>query len=319
MAITVHHLVKQFGSFRALDDVSLEIADGSLTALLGPSGSGKTTLLRIIGGLEVPDVGTVQIDGRDVTRLPPQQRGIGFVFQHYAPFKHMTVWDNVAFGLTIRKRPRDEVRSRVAELLKLVQIEGFADRYPSQLSGGQRQRMALARALAVEPKVLLLDEPFGALDARVRKELRIWLRRLHDETHVTTVFVTHDQEEAMDVSDHIVVMDKGRIEQEGSPRALYEHPANEFVMSFIGPVNRLGEAYVRPHDIDILLEPAEGAAEAMVERVVYLGFEVRVDLVRSDGTRVWAQVPRDEAERLELANGQIVFARPSKQRVFSAA
>jgi sulfate transport system ATP-binding protein len=319
MAIVISHITKRFGDFRALDDVSLDIADGSLTALLGPSGSGKTTLLRIIGGLEVPDSGSIELLGRDVTHVAPQQRGIGFVFQHYAPFKHMTVWDNVAFGLTIRKRPKDEVKRKVSELLSLVQIAQFADRYPSQLSGGQRQRMALARALAVEPKVLLLDEPFGALDARVRKELRVWLRRLHDETHVTTVFVTHDQEEAMDVSDHIVVMDKGRIEQEGSPRELYEHPTNEFVMSFIGPVNRLGEAWVRPHDIDLLPEPAEGASEALVERVVYLGFEVRVDLVRSDGSRVWAQVPRDQAERMELENGQIIYARPSRQRVFSVA
>ena len=319
MAIIVDHLTKRFGEFVALDDLSLAIADGSLTALLGPSGSGKTTLLRIIGGLETPDSGTIELLGRDVTHVPPQQRGIGFVFQHYAPFKHMTVWDNVAFGLTIRKRPKAEIEARVRELLTLVQIGHLGDRYPSQLSGGQRQRMALARALAVEPKMLLLDEPFGALDARVRKELRAWLRRLHDETHVTTVFVTHDQEKAMDVADHIVVMDKGRIEQEGSPRELYEQPANEFVMGFIGPVNRLGNTYVRPHDIDILMEPAEGAAEALVERVVYLGFEVRVDLLRSDGTRVWAQVPRDEAERLELADGQIVFARPSRERVFSTA
>ena len=319
MAIIVDHLTKRFGEFVALDDLSLAIADGSLTALLGPSGSGKTTLLRIIGGLETPDSGTIELLGRDVTHVPPQQRGIGFVFQHYAPFKHMTVWDNVAFGLTIRKRPKAEIEARVRELLTLVQIGHLGDRYPSQLSGGQRQRMALARALAVEPMMLLLDEPFGALDARVRKELRAWLRRLHDETHVTTVFVTHDQEEAMDVADHIVVMDKGRIEQEGSPRELYEQPANEFVMGFIGPVNRLGNTYVRPHDIDILMEPAEGAAEALVERVVYLGFEVRVDLLRSDGTRVWAQVPRDEAERLELADGQIVFARPSRERVFSTA
>ena len=317
MAIVIRDLTKRFGEFVALDRVSLEIGDGSLTALLGPSGSGKTTLLRIIGGLETPDSGSVSLLGQDVTRVPPQQRGIGFVFQHYAPFKHMTVWDNVAFGLTIRKRPRAEIQARVSELLTLVQIQHLGDRYPSQLSGGQRQRMALARALAVEPKVLLLDEPFGALDARVRKELRVWLRRLHDETHVTTVFVTHDQEEAMDVADHIVVMDKGRIEQEGSPRELYEQPANEFVMSFIGPVNRLGHTYVRPHDLDILLEPAEGAAEAMVERVVYLGFEVRVELVRSDGQRIWAQVPRDEAERLELIDGQIVYARPSRERVFA--
>jgi sulfate transport system ATP-binding protein len=318
MAIVVKGLTKRFGEFVALDDVSLEIADGSLTALLGPSGSGKTTLLRIIGGLETPDSGTISLLGQDVTHVPPQRRGIGFVFQHYAPFKHMTVWDNVAFGLTIRKRPKDEIRRRVGDLLSLVQIAHLADRYPSQLSGGQRQRMALARALAVEPKVLLLDEPFGALDARVRKELRVWLRRLHDETHVTTVFVTHDQEEAMDVAGRIVVMDKGRIEQEGSPRELYEQPVNEFVMSFIGPVNRLGDAWVRPHDIDILLEPAEGASEAIIERIVHLGFEVRVELVRADGSRAWAQLPRDEVEQLELLDGQVVFARPRNARVFAA-
>jgi sulfate transport system ATP-binding protein len=286
---------------------------------VGPSGSGKTTLLRIIGGLETPDSGTVSLLGQDVTRVPPQDRGIGFVFQHYAPFKHMTVWDNVAFGLSIRKRPKDEIRARVRELLSLVQIAHLADRYPSQLSGGQRQRMALARALAVEPAVLLLDEPFGALDARVRKELRVWLRRLHDETHVTTVFVTHDQEEAMDVAGHIVVMDKGRIEQEGSALELYEHPVNEFVMSFIGPVNRLGDAYVRPHDIDIILEPVEGATEALIDRVVYLGFEVRVELVHADGSRAWVQVPRDEAERLEVSAGQIVYARPRNAKVFAMA
>jgi sulfate transport system ATP-binding protein len=229
----------------------------------------------------------------------------------------MTVWDNVAFGLTIRKRPKDEIRARVRELLSLVQIAHLADRYSSQLSGGQRQRMALARALAVEPAVLLLDEPFGALDARVRKELRVWLRRLHDETHVTTVFVTHDQEEAMDVAGHIVVMDKGRIEQEGSALELYEHPVNEFVMSFIGPVNRLGDAYVRPHDIDILLEPVEGASEAIIDRVVYLGFEVRVELVHGDGSRAWVQIPRDEAERLEVRAGQIIYARPRNAKVFA--
>jgi sulfate transport system ATP-binding protein len=228
----------------------------------------------------------------------------------------MTVFDNVAFGLTIRKRPKGEVKAKVRELLKLVQIDQFADRYPAQLSGGQRQRMALARALAVEPEVLLLDEPFGALDARVRKELRSWLRRLHDETQVTTVFVTHDQEEAMDVADRIVVMDHGRIEQEGSPRDLYEHPANEFVMSFIGPVNRLGAAWVRPHDIDVLLDPTEGATEAMIDRIVYLGFEVRVELTRQDGSKLSVQVPRDEVERLELTTGQIVFARASRERVF---
>ncbi len=202
------------------------------------------------------------------------------------------------------------------ELLRLVQIDQFADRYPAQLSGGQRQRMALARALAVEPEVLLLDEPFGALDARVRKELRTWLRKLHDETHVTTVFVTHDQEEAMDVADRIVVMDHGRIEQEGSPRDLYERPANRFVMSFIGPVNRLGAAWVRPHDIDLLLDPTENASEALIERIVYLGFEVRVELTRPDGSFISVQLPRDEAERLELSAGQIVYARTNNERVF---
>jgi sulfate transport system ATP-binding protein len=229
----------------------------------------------------------------------------------------MTVWDNVAFGLTIRKRPREEIQRTVRELLALVQIAHLADRYPAQLSGGQRQRMALARALAIQPRVLLLDEPFGALDARVRKELRIWLRRLQDETHVTPVFVTHDQEEAMDVADHIVVMDAGRIQQEGSPRELYEHPSNEFVMGFIGPVNRLGDRYVRPHDLLLRIDPFDDAVEAMVERVVYLGFEVRVELLRRDGVRVWAQLPRDEAERLEVAGGQIVWVRAGREQVFA--
>jgi sulfate transport system ATP-binding protein len=310
---------KRFGEFQALQDVSLVIPDGELTALLGPSGSGKSTLLRIIAGLETPDSGSVWLGDQDVTTVPPQRRGIGFVFQHYAPFKHMSVRDNVAFGLTIRKRPKDEIQKRVTELLRLVQIEQFADRYPAQLSGGQRQRMALARALAVEPQVLLLDEPFGALDARVRKELRTWLRRLHEETHVTTVFVTHDQEEAMDVADTIVVMDHGRIEQEGSPRELYEHPANEFVMGFIGEVNRLGDSWVRPHDIDILHDETENSVEAMIERVVYLGFEVRVELVRRDSSHVWVQLPRDEAERLELSQGQIVYTRARSHHVFDDA
>jgi len=316
MAIRIAGVSKRFGEFQALQDVSLDITDGELTALLGPSGSGKSTLLRIVAGLEVPDAGEIWLNARNVTTIPPQQRGVGFVFQHYAPFKHMTVFDNVAFGLTIRKRPKDEIQRKVRDLLKLVQIDQFADRYPAQLSGGQRQRMALARALAVEPEVLLLDEPFGALDARVRKELRAWLRRLHDETHVTTVFVTHDQEEAMDVADRIVVMDRGRIEQVGPPRELYERPANEFVMSFIGPVNRLGQTWVRPHDIDLLLEPTENATEAMIDRVVYLGFEVRVELTRTDGSQVSVQVPRGEAEQLELRAGQIVYARASRERVF---
>jgi sulfate transport system ATP-binding protein len=251
MTIAVSNVVKRFGDFTALDDVSLEIADGSLTALLGPSGGGKSTLLRIIAGLEHPDSGTVVIAGNDATALPPQHRNVGFVFQHYAAFKHLSVYRNVAFGLEIRKRPKAEIRKRVQALLELVHLEHFADRLPSQLSGGQRQRMALARALAVEPEVLLLDEPFGALDAQVRAELRTWLRRLHDEVHVTTVFVTHDREEAMEVADRIVVMAQGRIEQEGSPDELYERPVNDFVMSFLGPVTRLHGTLVRPHQLEL--------------------------------------------------------------------
>jgi sulfate/thiosulfate transport system ATP-binding protein len=316
MAIAVRQVTKRFGSFVALDNVSLAIASGSLTALLGPSGSGKSTLLRVIAGLESPDEGGVSILGEDVTGFAPQKRGVGMVFQHYAAFKHMTVRKNVAFGLEIRKRPKAETRRRVDELLDLVQLDGLAERYPSQLSGGQRQRMALARALAVEPKVLLLDEPFGALDARVRKELRAWLRRLHDEVHVTTVLVTHDQEEAMEVADRVAVMNDGRIEQTGKPRDLYEHPANEFVMTFVGPVTRLGEAYMRPHDLELRLEPNGTTSEAMIQRIVHLGFEVRVELVLDDGRHVSAQVTRGEAEELELLEGQIVFVRPSRTTVF---
>jgi sulfate transport system ATP-binding protein len=311
-------VTKRFGEFVAVDNVSLAIASGSLTALLGPSGSGKSTLLRIVAGLEHPDEGDVSIHGEDATGLPPQERGVGFVFQHYAAFKHMSVRDNVAFALKIRKRPREEIRDRVGELLRLVQLEGLANRYPSQLSGGQRQRMALARALAAEPRVLLLDEPFGALDARVRKELRAWLRRLHEEVPVTTVLVTHDQEEAMDVADRVAVMNEGRVEQTGKPRDLYEHPANEFVMSFVGPAHRLGEAWIRPHDLEVRQEPNGMSTEAMVERVVHLGFEVRAELVLEDGRRVSAQVTRNEADELELREGQIVFVRPSRTHVFSA-
>ena len=310
MAIAVRQVTKRFGGFVALDNVSVAVADGSLTALLGPSGSGKSTLLRVIAGLERPDEGDVVIDGEIVTARPPQKRGVGFVFQHYAAFKHLTVAGNIGFGLAIRRRPRAEIRERVAELLRLVQLEGLADRYPAQLSGGQRQRMALARALAVEPSVLLLDEPFGALDARVRKELRAWLRRLHDETQVTTVIVTHDQEEAMDVADRIVVVNHGRVEQTGKPRDLYEHPANEFVMSFVGPVNRLGGELVRPHDLEIDFEHADGMLEAMVSRVVHLGFEVRVELVGADGEPLAVQVTRDREAELELSPGDIVYLRP---------
>jgi sulfate/thiosulfate transport system ATP-binding protein len=319
MSILVSHATRRFGDFTALDDVSVEIPSGSLTALLGPSGSGKSTLLRVIAGLERPDAGSVEIDGRDATDLPPQRRGVGFVFQHYAAFKHMTVRDNVAFGLKVARRPKAEIRARVEELLELVQLPGLADRYPAQLSGGQRQRMALARSLAVQPSVLLLDEPFGALDARVRQELRAWLRHLHDEVHVTTVFVTHDQEEAMEVADRIVVMNAGRIEQVGGPRDLYEHPANAFVMGFVGPVTRLGELFVRPHDIQVRRQPNGTTAEAMVERLVHLGFEVRADLLLGDGQRLQAQLSREDAEELELARGQIVFVRPSRTRQFAQA
>ena len=316
MSISVQRITKQFDDYVALHDVSVEVPKGSLTALLGPSGSGKSTLLRIVAGLETADQGSVFIDGEDVTRRPPQERGVGFVFQHYAAFKHKTVYDNVAFGLKIRKRPKAEIAERVNQLLKLVQLEGLAKRYPAQLSGGQRQRMGLARALAIDPSVLLLDEPFGALDARVRAELREWLRRLHDETHTTTVIVTHDQEEAMEVADEVAVMSSGVIEQVGSPRDVYERPANEFVMQFVGQAHRLGDAFVRPHDFEILLSPAEHAAEAMIERIVHLGFEVRVELMRADGEKVWAQVTRDQCEELELADGQIVYIRAVSERVF---
>ena len=307
--IEARNVTKCFGEFVALDDVSVHVPSGALMALLGPSGSGKSTLLRVIAGLEKPDAGEVFISGREATQLRPQQRGVGFVFQHYAPFKHMTVADNVAFGLTVRRRPKDEIRKRVHELLELVQLEGLGKRYPAQLSGGQRQRMALARALAVEPEVLLLDEPFGALDARVRQELRDWLRRLHDEVHVTTVFVTHDQEEAMQIADHIVLVNHGRVEQIGTPHDLYERPANEFVLTFVGEATEFRGELVRPHDVVLSTLPEHGAEEALVERVAHLGFEVRVQLVLGDGQRFDVQITHDEAERLELARGQIVYAR----------
>jgi len=317
MSISARGVSKRFGDFVALDDVSVEVATGSLTALLGPSGSGKSTLLRVIAGLETPDSGTVVIADEDMTNRSVQDRGVGFVFQHYAAFKHMTVWENVAFGLKIRRRARAEIRERVGELLALVQLEGLAQRYPAQLSGGQRQRMGLARALAVDPQVLLLDEPFGALDARVRTELRAWLRRLHDETHTTTVIVTHDQEEAMEVADEVVVMRGGRIEQVAGPRELYERPANEFVMSFVGHVNRIGDAFVRPHDLELVLEADDTTREAMVERIAHLGFEVRVELVCDDGEPLSIQLTRDEAERLELVRGEIVHVRPTRETTFT--
>jgi sulfate transport system ATP-binding protein len=317
--IAVADVEKRFGTFEALKGVSLDVPNGSLTALLGPSGSGKSTLLRVIAGLEEPDGGHVTIAGADVTGVTPQKRGVGFVFQHYAAFKHMTVEKNVGFGLKIRKKPKEEIAARVDELLKLVHLDGFAHRYPSELSGGQRQRMALARALAVEPEVLLLDEPFGALDATVRKELRTWLRRLHEDVHVTTIFVTHDQEEAMDVAEQIVVMNDGRIEQVGSPRDLYEEPSNEFVMGFVGEVNKLGDDLVRPHDIQILLEPDGTTQEGQIERVAHLGFEVRVELVLDDGRRLAVQTTRQDAEERELESGQIVYLRPDRERRFAGA
>jgi sulfate transport system ATP-binding protein len=317
MSISARSITKTFGDFTALDGVSVEVPTGSLVALLGPSGSGKSTLLRVIAGLETPDSGSVFIGDQDVTGQRPQDRGVGFVFQHYAAFKHMTVHQNIAFGMKIRKRPNPEIRERVSQLLSLVQLEGLANRFPSQLSGGQRQRMGLARALAVDPEVLLLDEPFGALDARVRTELRAWLRRLHDETHTTTVIVTHDQEEAMEVADEVVVMHRGQVEQVAGPRELYDRPANEFVMTFVGQANRVGDAFVRPHDLELTLDPNGTTREAMIERIVHLGFEVRVDLVRDDGETIRVQITRDQAEQLELEQGQIVFVRPTRQTTFS--
>ncbi len=310
--IALRDVTKRFGDFVAVDDVTLELPERSLTALLGPSGSGKSTLLRVIAGLEQPDAGTVAIAGADATRVPPQRREIGFVFQHYAAFKHMTVRDNVAFGLSIRKVPKSEIERRTNELLELVHLEQFAERLPAQLSGGQRQRMALARALAVEPKVLLLDEPFGALDAQVRKELRTWLRRLHDEVHVTTVFVTHDQEEAMEVADEIVVINDGRVEQIGSPSDLYDRPANEFVMTFLGPVTRLDGALIRPHDIELFTTREPGAVEGQVVRVLSLGFEVRVDVDTGAGP-AWVQLTRGEAARLAITEGDTAFLKAATE------
>ncbi|OZE35496.1 MULTISPECIES: sulfate/molybdate ABC transporter ATP-binding protein [unclassified Rhodococcus (in: high G+C Gram-positive bacteria)] len=316
---------KHYGDFAALDNVSIDIPKGSLTALLGPSGSGKSTLLRSIAGLEQLDSGRVVLAGQDVTWVSPQRREIGFVFQHYAAFKHLTVRDNVAFGLQIRKRPKAEIAKKVDELLEIVGLAGFQSRYPAQLSGGQRQRMALARALAVDPQVLLLDEPFGALDAKVRADLRTWLRRLHDEVHVTTVLVTHDQEEALDVADRIAVLNKGRIEQVGSPEDLYDRPANNFVMSFLGQVAKLNGLLVRPHDIRVGRDPslaqaqASGTAEsagvtrAVVERVVHLGFEVKVELKNAaTGELFAAQITRGDSEALGLREGETVYVRATR-------
>jgi sulfate/thiosulfate transport system ATP-binding protein len=332
VGIVVENVSKQFGSFQAVDQVSLEINSGSLVALLGPSGSGKSTLLRLISGLEMPDSGKILLTGKDATYQSVQERNIGFVFQHYALFKHLTVRQNIAFGLEIRKAPPKKIKGRVEQLLELVQLSGLGDRYPSQLSGGQRQRVALARALAVEPNVLLLDEPFGALDAKVRKDLRAWLRRLHDEVHVTTVFVTHDQEEAMEVADEIVVMNKGKVEQVGTPAQIYDHPASAFVMSFIGPVNVLPssskifqssgfdsvnpEVFLRPQDV-IVERVANGTtAPAKVNRVIHLGWEIQIELALDDGQMVTAHLTRDRFDELKLEPQERVYVKPKDAKSF---
>jgi sulfate transport system ATP-binding protein len=349
MSIQLVEVSKRFGTFEALHDVSLEIAPGELVALLGPSGSGKTTLLRVIAGLEVPDSGRILFSGQDSTDKRVQEREVGFVFQHYALFRHMTIFENVAFGLRVRpraQRPSEAaIREKVMSLLKLVQIEWVAERYPHQLSGGQRQRIALARALAIEPKVLLLDEPFGALDAKVRRELRRWLRRLHDEIQLTSVFVTHDQEEALEVADRVVVVNRGRIEQVGAPGDVYDHPATPFVYEFLGNVNlfegrishgiadvsgrrlaapehdgaveALATAYVRPHDIDVSVQKMDSAVAATVDHAVALGSVVRLELTRHDnGEVVEAEMPRDRYEGLKIQHGHVVYLAPRRARFF---
>lgn len=343
MTIVVDAVTKQFGNFLAVDNVSLEIPKGSLVALLGPSGSGKSTLLRMIAGLETPDQGNIWLTGENATNRPVQERGIGFVFQHYALFKHMTIRQNIAFGLEIRKMPSKRVRERVDELLDLVQLKGLGERYPAQLSGGQRQRIALARALAVQPQVLLLDEPFGALDAKVRKELRAWLRHLHEEVHITSVFVTHDQEEAMEVADTIVVMNQGRIEQIGSPAEVYDHPKTPFVMSFLGPVNVLNanttmatfssnsgtsgyseprnfysgqQVFLRPHDILIQHQSSHEMLPATVKSVTHLGWEIQVELLLESGEQIIAHLNRRDFDDLQLQLDQRVFVQPKQVKVF---
>jgi sulfate transport system ATP-binding protein len=345
MSVTVKNLTKRFGSFVALDHVSLEVPGGELLALLGPSGSGKTTLLRIIAGLETADEGSVHYLDEDVTGRSVRERNVGFVFQHYALFRHMTVFENVAFGLRVRKRKESEIKNRVSELLKLIQLESLGRRYPTQLSGGQRQRVALARALAAEPKLLLLDEPFGALDAKVRQELRGWLRRLHEEIHVTSIFVTHDQEEAFEVADRVVVMNQGQIEQVGSPQEVFEHPATSFVMDFLGNVNvfhgrvqagqaHLGSmsvaapehahedsrpvtAYVRPHELDIFRQSMNGSSiRASIVRINPMGAAVRIGLTGENGEPLQVDLHRERAAELALSVGESVWVAPRKVRVF---
>jgi len=314
MSIDARSITKTFGDFHALRDVTVSIERGRLTALLGPSGGGKSTLLRIIAGLESPDEGRVYIDGKDMTGIPARRRGVGFVFQHYAAFPHMTVWDNVAFGLRIAKTDRAAAKARVGELLDLVHLSGLSRRYPAELSGGQRQRMALARALAVQPKLLLLDEPFGALDVKVRQELRAWLRELHEQVHATTVFVTHDQEEAMELADQVVLINDGMVEQIGPPEQLYDHPANPFVMGFLGDTTRIGEQLVRPHDIEVLrAKNGYDAFEGVVQRVIGLGFHSRIEVMLADGTESMVQLTRAHARQLELTVGDTVYLRPLGQ------
>ncbi|MCU0530118.1 MAG: sulfate ABC transporter ATP-binding protein [Cyanobium sp. Prado107] len=332
MGIRVADVSKQFGSFRAVDDVSLDVDTGSLVALLGPSGSGKSTLLRLIAGLEEADSGRIWITGEEATTRSVQERQVGFVFQHFALFKHRTVRQNVGFGLELRGWKHEAIRRRVDELLELVQLQGFGNRYPSQLSGGQRQRVALARALAVQPRVLLLDEPFSALDAKVRKELRAWLRNLHDEMHVTTVIVTHDQEEAMEVADRIVVMNHGRIEQIGTPAEIYDQPASPFVMSFVGAVNVLpshaplaaatagtppqGEVFIRPHDLELHRHPQDGSVPAVLRRLTHLGRDIQAELTLASGELVVAQLPRERLDYRQLKAGDALHVTSRDARTF---
>ena len=320
MSIHADHIRKQFGTFPALQGVSLQVPEGQLVALLGPSGSGKTTLLRVIAGLEIPDSGRVSLAGRDVTEAGPGERGIGFVFQHYALFRHMTVAQNVAFGLTIRGRAtrpdRATIDRKVTELLKLVQLDWAAGRYPAQLSGGQRQRVALARALAVEPQVLLLDEPFGALDAAVRQELRDWLRQLHHELHLTSVFVTHDQQEALEIADQVVVFNNGQIEQIGTPDEVYDHPASPFVYRFLGKTNVLREEgeleYARPHDIELSREERTEFRQAQVRHVHLVGSEARIEVQEAGGRVVNAEMPKAQFRELDVVTGGRIFYRPRR-------
>ncbi|HEY3346624.1 MAG TPA: sulfate ABC transporter ATP-binding protein [Nitrospirota bacterium] len=349
MSIEVNSLSKKFGEFTALDGVSLTVPEGKLVALLGPSGCGKTTLLRLIAGLETPDSGSVLFAGADATERSARERQVGFVFQHYALFRHLTVFENVAFGLRVRPRAsrpsKSEISARVHELLKLVQVDGMWNRYPSQLSGGQRQRVALARALAVEPKILLLDEPFGALDAKVRQELRKWLRRLHDDLHVTSVFVTHDQEEALEVADIVVLMNEGKIVQVGPPQEVYDNPANPFVYNFMGSVNLFhgrvhkgkatiggiemetpehgeaddarAEGYVRPHDFDVELAPSSGSIAAKVERLQLAGPFVRAYMNRLDGSEPFeVALASSRYRELGFKEGDTIYVRPSRLKVF---